>query len=136
VNDNIQRHLFRYLLAGASTALLCWGCVWVFVEVLGLHYLVSTNLATFCAYFYSYLVNKIFVFDDKRAGHAVKGSKFLTLQFSLLLFTNVFMFTSVSLFGIHYMISVVVISVVNAAISFAVMRLAIFEVDSGRTERF
>ena len=92
VND-LQRHLF-YLVGGASTALLCWGCVWVFVEVFNLHYLVSINLATGCAYFYSYLVNKIFVFDDKKGGHVIKGSKFLTLQISLLLFTNLFMFTS------------------------------------------
>lgn len=136
MSNDLQRHLFRYLVAGASTTLLCWGFVWLFVEVFGLHYLVSTNLATFCAYFYSYLVNKLFVFDDKEGGHAVKGSKFLTLQISLLVFTNVFMFTSVSLLGIHYMIAVVIVSAVNAAISFAVMRLAIFDVDSGRAEHY
>ncbi|HIG38951.1 MAG: GtrA family protein [bacterium] len=133
MSDDLQRHLMRYLVAGASTTVLCWGCVWLFVEAFGLHYLVSTNLATFCAYFYSYLVNKLFVFGDRKGRHVVKGSKFLTLQFTLLLFTNVFMFISVSMFNVHYMIAVIVVSVVNAMISFVVMRLAIFDVDSGRT---
>jgi putative flippase GtrA len=122
----IVHHAFRYLIGGASTTVLCWGCVWAFVELAGLHYLVSTNLATFIAYFYSYGVNKLFVFEDKEAGHVVKGSKFLALQLTLVGLTNIFMYTTVSIADINYMISVVVISVINAAISFFVMRSAIF----------
>lgn len=122
----IAQQAFRYLIGGASTTILTWGCVWAFVELAGFHYLVSTNLATFIAYFYSYSVNKIFVFEDLEAGHVVKGSKFLGLQLTLVLFTNAFMFTAVSVAGVNYMIAVVAISVVNAAISFVVMRSAIF----------
>ena len=122
----IKQHAVRYLIGGVSTTILCWGCVWGFVELAGFHYLVSTNLATFIAYFYSYTVNKLFVFEDKQAGHVVKGSKFLTLQLTLVVLTNLFMFATVSLAGINYMTSVVVITVINAAISFFVMRSVIF----------
>jgi putative flippase GtrA len=122
----IAHHAVRYLIGGASTTVLTWSCVWAFVELAGLHYLVSTNLATVVAYFYSYAVNKLFVFEDKEAGHVVKGSKFLALQLTLVVFTNIFMFVTVSFVGINYMISVIVVSVINAAISFFVMRSAIF----------
>jgi putative flippase GtrA len=122
----IAHHAVRYLIGGASTTVLTWSCVWAFVELAGLHYLVSTNLATVVAYFYSYAVNKLFVFEDKEAGHVVKGSKFLALQLTLVVFTNIFMFVTVSFAGINYMVSVVVVSVINAAISFFVMRSAIF----------
>jgi putative flippase GtrA len=122
----IAHHAVRYLIGGASTTVLTWSCVWAFVELAGLHYLVSTNLATVVAYFYSYAVNKLFVFEDKESGHVVKGSKFLALQLTLVVFTNIFMFVTVSFAGINYMVSVVVVSVINAAISFFVMRSAIF----------
>jgi putative flippase GtrA len=120
------KHALRYLIGGATTTVLTWSCVWAFVELAGFHYLVSTNLATLTAYFYSYAVNKLFVFEDKQAGHLVKGSQFLALQLCLVALTNVFMFVTVSIAGINYMVSVVVISVINAAISFIVMRSAIF----------
>jgi putative flippase GtrA len=129
VSPTLKKHLIRYLIGGASTTVLTWGCVWLFIEIFSFHYLISTNLATFCAYFYSYLVNKIFVFDDRQGGHVIKGSRFLILQLSMLAFANAFMFTSVSLLGFHYMPSVVVVSVLAAMISFTVMRLSIFEVD-------
>lgn len=122
----VAHHAIRYLIGGASTTVLTWSCVWAFVQLAGFHYLVSTNLATAIAYFYSYAVNKLFVFEDKEAGHVVKGSKFLALQITLVAFTNIFMFVTVSIAGINYMISVVVVSVINAAISFFVMRSAIF----------
>jgi putative flippase GtrA len=122
----IAHHAIRYLIGGASTTVLTWSCVWAFVDLAGLHYLISTNLATVIAYFYSYAVNKLFVFEDKEAGHVLKGSKFLALQLALVVFTNIFMFVTVSFVGINYMISVIVVSVINAAISFFVMRSAIF----------
>ena len=131
MSDDFKRHLFRYLIGGASTTILCWGCVWLFVEKIELHYLVSTNLATFCAYFYSYLVNKIFVFEDSAGGHVIKGSRFLFLQFSLLAFTNAFMYVSVSLLTVDYMIGVVIVSIINAVISFLVMRFTIFSSNNG-----
>jgi len=122
----LKKHIFRYLAGGASTTALCWGCIWAFVELADFHYLVATNLATFIAYFYSYAINKVFVFEDQENNHVLKGSKFLALQLTLLMFTNLFMFFAVSIASINYMIAVIIISIVNAVISFLVMRSAIF----------
>lgn len=126
-NMRYKIHAFRYLIGGASTTVLCWGCVLLFVEFYHFHYLLSTNLATLVAYFYSYLVNKHFVFEDKNGDDVIKGSKFLVLQLCLLLFANAFMFTSVTLLGFHYLMPVVLVSVITAIIGFTVMRLSIFE---------
>ena len=126
MNPRLAMQIARYLAGGLTTTVLTWSCVWLFVEIFHFHYLISINLATGCAYGYSYLVNKLFVFRDKEGGHLIKGSKFLSLQIGLLLTTNLFMFVTVSLLSIHYMISVVIISFINAAISFVLMRSKIF----------
>jgi putative flippase GtrA len=126
MNPDLAKQVLKYLAGGLTTTILTWSCVWLFVEIFLFHYLISINLATICAYGYSYLVNKLFVFGDKKGGHIVKGSKFLTLQVSLLITTNLFMYVTVSLLSFHYMISVVVISIINAAISFLLMRTNIF----------
>ena len=116
----------RYILAGCSTACISLLCVWLFTDGLGLHYLVSTNLATFTVYLYSYLVNKRFVFANRDTDHVFKGSKFITLQLVMLLFTNFAMFICVDYLGWHYMLSITGITAANAVISFTIMRSAIF----------
>jgi putative flippase GtrA len=126
MNTGMPMQAARYLIGGISTTFLCWGAVWAFVEILNLHYLVSVNLATLCAYFYSYSINKFFVFGDASNQHVVKGSKFLLLQLTLLATTNLFMYVTVSLLGVNYMIAVIIISVANAIMSFFIMRSAIF----------
>lgn len=89
--------------------------------------MVAINLGVGVAYFYSYFINKTFVFSDFNGGHVIKGSKFLLLQLSLLLTTNIITYIFVSQLNVHYMIVTVLMSVVNAALSFFIMRTSIFQ---------
>ena len=127
MKNSLHHQAARFLVGGITTTVLCWTVIWLRVERLSIHYIISINLGTAAAYLYSYFINKIFVFGDQSDKHLRKGSKFLMLQLSLVLSTNVIMYLTVSIFGFHDMLMIVILSVINAIISFGVMRLTIFD---------
>ena len=119
--------IFKYIVGGLSTTVICWTTVFGLVEIFEIHYLLSVNIATGFVYLYSYMINKVFVFGDRGGQHVVKGSKFILLQVTLLALTNLLMFMSVSIYDIDYRVGVVVTSVLNAVISYISMKSAIFQ---------
>ena len=122
--------IFKYIVGGLSTTVICWTTVFGLVEIFEIHYLLSVNIATGFVYLYSYMINKVFVFGDRGGQHVVKGSKFILLQVTLLALTNLLMFMSVSIYDIDYRVGVVVTSVLNAVISYISMKSAIFQKSS------
>lgn len=119
--------IFKYIVGGLSTTVICWTTVFGLVELFEIHYLLSVNIATGFVYYYSYMINKVFVFGDHGGQHVVKGSKFILLQVTLLAMTNLLMFVSVSIYDIDYRVGVVVTSILNAVISYISMKSAIFQ---------
>lgn len=119
--------IFKYIVGGLSTTVICWTTVFGLVEIFEIHYLLSVNIATGFVYLYSYMINKVFVFGDRGGQHVVKGSKFILLQVTLLALTNLLMFMSVSIYDIDYRVGVVVTSILNAVISYICMKSAIFQ---------
>ena len=119
--------IFKYIVGGLSTTVICWTTVFGLVEIFEIHYLLSVNIATGFVYLYSYMINKVFVFGDRGGQHVVKGSKFILLQVTLLALTNLLMFMSVSIYDIDYRVGVVVTSILNAVISSISMKSAIFQ---------
>ena len=122
--------IFKYIVGGLSTTVICWTTVFGLVEIFEIHYLLSVNIATGFVYLYSYMINKVFVFGDRGGQHVVKGSKFILLQVTLLALTNLLMFMSVSICDIDYRVGVVVTSILNAVISYICMKSAIFQKSS------
>lgn len=122
--------IFKYIVGGLSTTVICWTTVFGLVEIFEIHYLLSVNIATGFVYLYSYMINKVFVFGDRGGQHVVKGSKFILLQVTLLALTNLLMFMSVSIYDIDYRVGVVVTSILNAVISYICMKSAIFQESS------
>jgi|TARA_B110000977_G_scaffold101449_1_gene132933 putative flippase GtrA len=122
--------IFKYIVGGLSTTVICWTTVFGLVEIFEIHYLLSVNIATGFVYLYSYMINKVFVFGDRGGQHVVKGSKFILLQVTLLALTNLLMFMSVSIYDIDYRVGVVVTSILNAVISYICMKSAIFQKSS------
>lgn len=122
--------IFKYIVGGLSTTVICWTTVFGLVEIFEIHYLLSVNIATGFVYLYSYMINKVFVFGDRGGQHVVKGSKFILLQVTLLALTNLLMFMSVSIYDIDYRVGVVVTSILNAVISYMCMKSAIFQKSS------
>jgi len=115
----------RYVLAGLATMVVCWGTYVGLIELANVHYLISANIATLVAWGFAYLVHRRFVFRSQTS-HLRSGSRFVILQLSLLVFANLVLYLEVSILQIHYFVSVVLMSIVVAALNFVLMKLLVF----------
>ena len=122
----LQTQIIRFILGGLSTTVICFGSLLVLVNVFGIHYLVSANLATGIAYLYAYIVQKKFVFQNRENTHITYGVKFIALQIFLLCLGNGILFTGVDIFGFHYFLVTVVMSIFLAFLNFVLMKLLVF----------
>ena len=77
-------------------------------------------------YAYSYVVNKYFVFKDKRKEHVKQGAGFVGMRVLLLVVANLILYVGVDFLGFHYMVVAVYVSVWDAVISFLIMKLYVF----------
>lgn len=116
---------FRYIVGGSATMVVCWGTYVGLIELLGIHYLVSANLATLVAWGFAYLMHRTFVFRSQ-APHVRSGPRFFALQLGLLGVGNVLLFAGVTGLGIHYFPAVVLVSIVTAVLNFVLMKLLVF----------
>jgi putative flippase GtrA len=122
----LQTQILRFILGGLSTTVICFGSLLVLVNVFGIHYLVSANLATGIAFFYAYIVQKKFVFQNRENTHITYGMKFIALQVFLLGLGNGFLYTGVDILGFHYFLVTVVMSAFLAFLNFVLMKLLVF----------
>ena len=122
----VNFQLLRYLLAGGTTTILCWGTLLLLKEDFHVNYLLSTNISVFISYIYSYLINKHFVFKDNKKQHLQQGSKFLIVQIIIWLTANALMITGVEGLHIHYFIIIIFIFVFTVVFNYFVMKKVIF----------
>ncbi len=129
-NKVLSRSIFheglRFLIAGITTTAVCWGSLVAFVELLNLHYLISANLATLCAWVYAYFVNRFFVFRNHKQKHIGQVVKFIVLQALLLGWTNLVLYLLVGRFGIHYLIIVIGNAVLLVVVNFLCQKIFVF----------
>ena len=131
MSGNIKHYSFiwqltRYGLAGLSSAVIILTLIYVFVEHLNLHYLLANNLAGACIYVYSFFVNKLFVFRNEKRSYGRQSSAFVFMRLALLIMANMILYCGVEVFGFHYMLMVIFISIVDAVIAFLIMKFMIF----------
>ena len=116
----------RYVLGGATSAVLCFGSLAFFKEVCGINYLVSANLSGGLTYVYSYVVNKYLVFRNRKNTHVRHGAKFIALQAFLWVLSNAILVYGVEFFKIHYLLMVIAIAGLNAFLNFISMKFFVF----------
>ncbi len=121
-----RQQFIRYLVGGASTAILNWFLIYILVEYAHLHYMISVNVAVFGVYLYSYSINKFFVFKDRTKTHVKKGSGFIIMRGGLLVVGNLLMFIGVDWFEIQYLITNILVSSWDAVASFLIMKFFVF----------
>lgn len=116
----------RFILGGISSTVVCFGSFFLLLKVLGLHYLICTNLATFIAWGYAYLINKYLVFRDHRSTHVSQGGKYILLQSCLLGLSNILMFLQIDVFGWSLYVALFLMTAVVTVINFVVLKLVVF----------
>jgi putative flippase GtrA len=123
---DLKIQLGKYLLGGLSTAILCWGGLFLFTEVFHIHYLASANMAGGGAFIYSYTINKFFVYRNCGNSHLAHGGKFTLLQMFLYALGNLLLYTGVDLCGFHYLWVIVLVAGMLSMINFIAMKHVVF----------
>jgi len=126
INKHISKETMRFLMGGITTAIVCWGSVVIFVELANLHYIVSSILATFIAWIYSYLINKYFVFKNNESNPIKQHFRFFLLQVILLGLGSLILFFEVHFLKFQYLLAVVLMSGLIAIINYLIMKYFIF----------
>jgi putative flippase GtrA len=117
----------RFLIGGTTSAILSFGSLAFFVEVLKINYMVSANISGGLIYLYSYLINKYLVFRKPQGSHVKHGLKFILLQSGLWIVSNAILFLGVESLRIHYLIMMLLLAATNAIINFVSMKFLIFK---------
>lgn len=116
----------RFFVTGITTTAVCWGSLVAFVELLNIHYLISSNLATLSAWVYAYFINRFFVFRNHKQKHIEHLAKFILLQALLLGWTNLVLYLLVGRLGMHYLIIAIGNAVLLALINFLCQKIFVF----------
>ncbi len=122
----LNKEIIRYVIGGSITALLCYSTLIILVEIGHIHYLISSNIAGFSSYAYSYLINSFFVFKKRRTSHIKQGVGFVCIQVGLFFLGNFILFTGVDFFHIHYFLMVIIVGAVSAILNFTLLKLSVF----------
>ncbi len=110
--SEVQRHnrggeisFFRFLIVGASGLVVNSLCLLIFVEVVGLHYLLSAVLATQCSTLWNFVFTEIWVFGERDPGRSLLGrlARFYLMNNAALLLRGPLLALTVSVLGVHYL---------------------------------
>jgi len=118
--------ILRYILGGSSSAVICFGSLAFFVEILKINYLISANMSGGLTYFYSYIINKYMVFKKTENTHFKHGTKFILLQIFLWIASNALLYWGVDILKMYYLLMVILIAAFNALLNFILMKLVVF----------
>ena len=122
----INKQVIRYAIGGGSTTLLGWAIMAVLVEGFRTNYAIGVNGAGVCAYCYSYMINKYFVFKNHEKKHVKQGVRFIVVQVLLWIMVNGLLLIGVEVVHMHYFAAIVIISALAMILNFRFMKTAVF----------
>ena len=120
------KEIARFIVGGLISLSVCYTSLYFLVEIFGVNYLLGTNLAAAITFFFSYIVNKYFVFQDRRDRHITQGSRFIFLQIFLAILANITLIVGVELAGINYFILVVLLGPILASVNYLAQKTVVF----------
>ena len=122
----------RYLIAGGIAAGTDLGFLYVFTDVLGIWYLLSAVLAFLIAFVVSFVLQKFWTFGDKNTDvWKSQAALYFIVTSTNLGLNTLLMYLFVDQFGIHYLLSQIIISAGIACESFFVYQIFIFRKNHG-----
>ena len=114
----LDAQLSRFLLVGGIFCLLGVVLLYVFVQLTGMNYLVGYVIAFFILNFFSYLLNRYYVFNGR---FTVKWGE-LTRYYLVMLFSLgvnlVLMYLLVDILGINYLVATMGVAVLLALFNY------------------
>src|SRR3989344_5539633 len=127
INKLISWQIMRYIISGGSGAVVNLATLFVLVHFFQIWYLLSVVLAFVVAFFVSFSMQKFFTFNERGLERIKQQSiLYLGIQIFNLGVNAMFMYISVDILNIHYLISQFFILGFIAAYSFFIFKHFIF----------
>lgn len=123
------KELLLYVIFGGLTTLVNWGVYWLLGYVLHIYYLAATAIAYVSSVLFSYVTNRIWVFESKV--HGVKGiavemGKFFASRGVTFLLDLLCMFLGVDLLHINDKLMKLLANVIVIIVNYVLSKLFIF----------
>ncbi len=120
--------MMRYGIVGVIAFIVDYGILWLLTDGCGLHYLVSAAISFSIAFVCNYLLSIKFVFGESRVKSRVaEFGSFLLIAVTGLILNEVIMYVCSGLFGMHYMLSKVVATVLVFFWNFLARKFLLFK---------
>ena len=119
--------LFKFGLIGGIGTLIGLGIIYVLVNFVGLHYIVSYIIAFCTTTTTNYLCHSMFAFKD-RVSSFNGYLKYFFLHVSTLLITTVLLYLFTTIAGIHYMISTVIVTGCGFLLNYLISKTIVWRV--------
>ena len=118
---------FHFVIIGASGTVLVFAMTFVLTDYLHFWYLLAYIISTLCGWTYGFIMNSKFTFQGHDGDKLVKRYIFYIQGYvllSLISFSSVYVLTSI--LYLHYLISMLIITVIMSIITFNFNRKFIF----------
>ena len=119
--------VLRFLIAGGIAVSVDLGLLYLFTDIFGIWYLLSSVLAFILAFLVSFTLQKFWTFRDReRAGmHSQMGIYFL-ISVSNLCLNTLIVYFGVDVVGLHYLVAQIIASLLIACGSFFIYQRFVF----------
>jgi len=107
--DDVKLQFFRYLFVGGFAAVVNIGSLYVFTEILKMHYLLSNIIGFVLGLTVNYILSKFLVFGkENKINPLIEFITYAIIGVIGLGLDTVFMWLFTSIIGIYYMLSKIV----------------------------
>lgn len=123
------KEMILYVFFGGLTTLVNWGMYWLLNDVFHIHYLWATAIAYISSVLFSYVTNRIWVFESKVSGVrgiAVEMAKFFASRGATFLLDLFCMYVGVDLLHINDKLMKLLSNVIVIIVNYILSKLFIF----------
>ena len=132
-NGDLVVRLIKFMVVGASGAVLSLTTLYLLTDIAGWHYLLSYLVCAVLSVSNNYLWHSLWTFKDKQSGF--KGYiKYAAMSLSTLGVRELFLFILTDILGVWYMLSAVITIALNCLVNFALSRKFIWGKEKTRRE--
>ena len=125
--DNIFLQFFRFIFVGATAFLIDFIIYFSLVHYLGINYLISAAIAFFISVIANYYLSTSWVFNQSQIeNRAIEFNLFLAISFVGLIFTEILLYIFTDMWGINYLISKVLASIIVLFWNFSARRVMFY----------
>ena len=125
--SKIHIQIFRYLFSGGIAFIFDFGLLYLFTDILHIHYLISSVISFSVGQIITYILNVYWVFDKRRFDNQLhEFFIFILIGIIGLLVTILFMWLFTDVAGMFYLLSKILTTIIATGWSFFMRKIVLF----------